>query len=127
MIANDIVPVGRLGTVLGIFPGAAPLLRALAGLEAEVRRLCLIWDVPAAPQVGEPDLSPKSDVLLLSGHLDPVTPTSWARRVAADLDGAILVESESWSHAPSLADPCAAGLVARFFDGSRPESGIAPC
>ncbi len=104
-----------------------PLLRAIAGLEAEVRRLCSIWNVPAAPQVGEPDSSPESDVLVLSGHLDPVTPTAWARRVAADLDGAILVESESWSHAPSLADPCAADLVARFLDGSRPESGIASC
>ena len=104
-----------------------PLLRAIAGLEAEVRRLCLIWNVPAAPQEGEPDSSPRSDVLVLSGHLDPVTPTAWARRVAADLDGAILVESESWSHAPSLAVPCAADLVARFLDGFRPESGLAPC
>ena len=104
-----------------------PLLQAIAGLEAEIRHLCLIWDVPAGPQFSESDSSPESDVLVLSGHLDPVTPTAWARRVAADLDGAILVESESWSHAPSLADPCAAELVARFLDGSRPKPGIISC
>ncbi len=104
-----------------------PLLRAIAGREAEVRRLCSIWDVPTAQPVEGSHPPTESDILVLSGHLDPVTPTAWARRVAADLDGTILIESESWSHAPSLADPCAAGLVARFLNGFRPESGLARC
>jgi pimeloyl-ACP methyl ester carboxylesterase len=119
----DVIPLNKADPTVE----TRPLLRAVAGLEAKVRQLCLIWDVPAAPQVGEPDSLPKSDVLVLSGHLDPITPSTWARRLAADLDGAILVESNSWSHAPSLADPCAENLVARFLDGSRPEPGIAPC
>ena len=106
---------------------ARPLLQAIGGLEAKVRHLCSIWSVPAVPQVTDPGSSSESDVLVLSGHLDPITPTPWARRVAADIRGTILLESEHWSHAPSLTDPCAAELVARFFDGFRPESGTANC
>lgn len=119
----DVLPHNKVNDPLE----TRPLLQAIAGLEVAVRELCSIWDVPAATAESGLDLPTGSDVLVLSGHLDPVTPTAWARKVVADLDGAILLESESWGHAPSFTDPCAANLVSRFFDGSRPEPGIVSC
>ena len=104
-----------------------PMTQAIAGVEAEVRILCALWNVPASKLSRPLSKGQDVDVLILSGLLDPVTPTSWAHRAAADLDGAVVVESATWSHVPSLADQCAADLVARFFSGYRPKSGFNPC
>ena len=104
-----------------------PLTQAIAGIEAEVRLLCSLWDVPASKLSSPVGEGGSVDVLILSGLLDPVTPTPWAYLAAADLDGAVVVESATWSHVPSLADQCAADLVARFFSGYRPNSGVNPC
>ena len=49
------------------------------------------------------------------------------REVADGLADAVLVESERWAHAPSMSDPCAAHLVARFLDGEPPPPGPARC
>ena len=104
-----------------------PLIQAIAGIEAEARLLCSLWNVPASRLPNPVSDGRDVDVLILSGLLDPVTPTPWAYLVAADLDGAVVVESATWSHVPSLADQCAADLVARFFSGYRPNSGVNPC
>ena len=104
-----------------------PLTQAIAGIEAEVRLLCSIWDVPASTLSSPAAEAQEVDVLILSGLLDPVTPTPWAYLAADNLDGAVVVESATWSHVPSLADQCAADLVARFFSGYRPKSSLNPC
>lgn len=97
----------------------------------DVRTLCALWDVePSSPATRR---AVRSDVpvLVLAGLLDPVTPVDWARHLvqeSSDLANAVLVTSEGWSHVPSMSDPCAADLVARFLhDGTRPEAGSVAC
>ena len=97
-----------------------PILDAVSGAVNEVGALCALWDVPASPR--SVDLATSSDVpvLILSGHLDPITPVEWARRLAAGLGNATLVEHREWTHVPSMSDPCAAHILAGFLGGDIP-------
>ena len=104
-----------------------PILDAVARGEVKVRALCAVWQVERSPDIVNWPMVSDVPTLILSGHLDPITPTAWARRLADRLGNAVLVESERWAHAPSMSDPCAAHLVARFLDGERPLSGFARC
>ena len=104
-----------------------PILDAVARGEVKVRALCAVWQVERSPDIVDWPVPSDVPTLILSGHLDPITPTAWARRLADSLGDAVLVESERWAHAPSMSDPCAAHLVARFLDGERPLSGFARC
>ena len=104
-----------------------PILDAVARGEVKVRALCAVWQVERSPDIVDWPVASDVPTLILSGHLDPITPTAWARRLADRLGNAVLVESERWAHAPSMSDPCAAHLVARFLDGERPLSGFARC
>ena len=104
-----------------------PILDAVARGEVKVRALCAVWQVERSPDIVNWPIVSDVPTLILSGHLDPITPTAWARRLADRLGNAVLVESERWAHAPSMSDPCAAHLVARFLDGERPLSGFARC
>ena len=104
-----------------------PLLDAVARGEVKGRALCAVWQVERSPDIVNWPMGSDVPTLILSGHLDPITPTAWARRLADRLGNAVLVESERWAHAPSMSDPCAAHLVARFLDGERPLSGFARC
>ena len=104
-----------------------PLLDAVARGEVKVRALCAVWQVERSPDIVNWPMVSDVPTLILSGHLDPITPTAWARRLADRLGNAVLVESERWAHAPSMSDPCAAHLVARFLDGERPLPGLARC
>ena len=104
-----------------------PLLDAVARGEIGVRALCAVWQVERSPDIVDWPVASDVPTLILSGHLDPITPTAWARRLADGLADAVLVESERWAHAPSMSDPCAAHLVARFLDGEPPPPGPARC
>ncbi|MCH2419521.1 MAG: alpha/beta hydrolase [Acidimicrobiales bacterium] len=104
-----------------------PLLDAVARGEVKVRALCAVWQVERSPDIVDWPVPSDVPTLILSGHLDPITPIAWARRLADRLGDAVLVESERWAHAPSMSDPCAAHLVARFLDGERPLPGFARC
>ncbi len=104
-----------------------PLLNAVARWEVGVRALCAVWQVEPSPDIANWPVISDVPTLILSGHLDPITPTAWARWLADGLTDAVLVESERWSHAPSMSDPCAVHLMARFLDGERPLPGLARC
>ena len=97
-----------------------PILDAVSGAVNEVRALCAMWDVPASPRIIDLAVSSDVPVLILSGHLDPITPVAWARRLADGLGNATLVEHRGWIHVPSMSDACAAHLVAKFLDGETP-------
>ncbi len=97
-----------------------PILDAVSGAVNEVRALCAMWDVPASPRIIDLAVSSDVPVLILSGHLDPITPVAWARRLADGLENATLVEHRGWTHVPSMSDACAAHIVAGFLDGETP-------
>ena len=94
-----------------------PILDAVSGAATDVRALCALWDVPASHRTVDLAVSSDAPVLILSGHLDPITPVAWARRLADSLGHATLVESHGWTHVPSMSDACAAHIVAGFLDG----------
>jgi pimeloyl-ACP methyl ester carboxylesterase len=97
-----------------------PILDAVSGAVDEVRALCAMWDVPTSPRIIDLAVSSDVPVLILSGHLDPITPVAWARRLADGLGNATLVEHLGWTHVPSMSDACAAHIVAGFLDGETP-------
>jgi len=97
-----------------------PILDAVSGAVNEVRALCAMWDVPASPRIIDLAVSSDVPVLILSGHLDPITPVAWARRLADGLGNATLVEHRGWTHVPSMSNACAAHIVAGFLDGETP-------
>lgn len=104
---------------------------AVRGRWLDVRTLCAMWDVAPSPAATRTAVRSDVPVLVLAGLLDPVTPVGWARHLVRETSGladAVLVTSEGWSHVPSMSDPCAAELVARFLDdGTRPEAGSVAC
>lgn len=96
--------------------------RAVQKRWIHVRALCAIWNVPWSNP--ETRLASNSTVpaLVLSGRLDPITPTAWGHHVATSLSNAVLVTSGTWGHTPSMWNPCAMSLVADFFKtGDRPK------
>jgi pimeloyl-ACP methyl ester carboxylesterase len=97
----------------------------------DVRTLCALWDVDPSSKTTRRAVRSDVPVLVLAGLLDPVTPVGWARHLVRETGGladAVLVTSEGWSHVPSMSDPCAADLVARFLDdGTRPDAGSVAC
>ena len=97
-----------------------PILDAVSGAMNEVRALCALWDVPASPRIIDLAVTSDVPVLILSGHLDPITPVAWARRLADGLGNSTLVEHRGWTHVPSMSDACAAHIVAGFLDGGTP-------
>ena len=97
-----------------------PILDAVSGAMNDVRALCALWDVPASPRIIDLAVTSDVPVLILSGHLDPITPVAWARRLADGLGNATLVEHRGWTHVPSMSDACAAHIVAGFLDGGTP-------
>jgi pimeloyl-ACP methyl ester carboxylesterase len=81
------------------------------------KRACAIWPHgPADAAAAEPV---RADVpaLLISGALDPVTPSSYAAAVARTLSQSTHVVVSNVAHVP--ANPCVHGMVAGFLkDGS---------
>lgn len=59
----------------------------------------------------------KSDIptLVLSGQLDPNTPTPWARGLLPNLSRAFVVEFPGLSHVPGFT-PCGSSIINRFFN-----------
>jgi hypothetical protein len=99
------------------------LAAAVAGAGTDVQALCRIWEVSPSSATADQPVYSEVDVLLLTGRLDPVTPTAWAGATAEHLPNALLVGSDRWTHGPSLSDTCAEGLVAAFLNGLRPDHG----
>jgi len=112
----------------GAEPWHEPVADAAAGRWIDVRTLCALWDVPASDPSTRLPADSDVPVLVLTGLLDPVTPAAWGRHVADHLGDATVVESGTWTHVPSMSDPCAAALVVEFLDlGRRLASGAADC
>ena len=78
--------------------------------------ICDAWGVPHADAAGLGPVWSDVPTLLVAGELDPITPPANARRVAATLSRATVVEARGLSHGPSVATPCTRDLVVRFFD-----------
>lgn len=77
-------------------------------------KACREWKIALLPR--EVLLPVKSDVpvLLLSGAFDPITPPSFAARVAETLPRARSVVFPAGSHGQAFLDPCANSLIQAF-------------
>lgn len=105
-----------------------PIHRAEHGRWTALRARCAAWDVPPSPHATRQPVRSTVPTLILTGRMDPITPTIWARSAARHLDDPTLVASPAWTHAPSTWDPCAAHLVARFLaTGERPAGPVPDC
>lgn len=118
VLCRDIVPRGRLEAVAAANLGALPAVRrAIAPSQEAFFGVCERWGTV-------PDSSSRRAVvsaiptLILSGALDPVTPTSYARAVARGLSRATLVEFPGGGHgqvAPTASGECAVAIMAAFL------------
>lgn len=77
---------------------------------------CAIWDVPPRGIVENQPVTSGLPVLLISGGFDPITPPSYADRVASSLSNATSFVFEGASHSPGLGDACGRRLVADFLE-----------
>ena len=105
------------------------LASALSERERVLQEICKIW-INVSPPSNEPSVNPKSfdtKALILSGSLDPITPSEWAVKTKEILPNAILVIRDEWTHAPSLSDPCAKELVSHFFSTGHLKSNTSSC
>ncbi|MDP6964975.1 MAG: alpha/beta fold hydrolase [Acidimicrobiales bacterium] len=110
-----------------IEPYSTPLASALSEREAVLQEICAIW-TPGENLAREyfPQ-SFKTETLILSGLLDPITPASWSLKTEEILPNSILMQRKNWTHAPSLNDTCAKELVYKFFNGDRWSAEKPPC
>jgi pimeloyl-ACP methyl ester carboxylesterase len=80
---------------------------------------CEVWDVPAAPPSVRAPVTSDVPVLILSGGLDPITPTRWAQEAASSLDSSRLVVVLGAGHDVVHWEPaCATKLIRGFLDST---------
>ena len=102
--------------------------RAEHGRWSQLRARCAAWKIPSSEPVTRTPVRSAVPTLILAGGLDPLTPVRWAEAAARHLEDVEMVVSARWTHAPSTWNPCAAHLIARFFDsGERPSGGSTDC
>ena len=78
--------------------------------------LCQGWGVePAAPIENEAVVS-DVPALIVSGELDPITPTRWARAAAEHLSNSFFYVFPGFGHGVTRKSECALGLLLEFFD-----------
>lgn len=92
------------------------IVAAEAGDPQELLQLCKMWDVDPLPhQVDEPVIS-DLPVLLLSGEFDPVTPPSYATRVAKTLSHGYQVVFPTGSHGAAFDGECQDSIILAFLE-----------
>ncbi|MFC7450049.1 alpha/beta hydrolase [Rhodococcus daqingensis] len=100
------------------FPAFPDSVRAHAPQLPFLREACTVWDVPQAPasirSVTESDIP----TLALSGSFDGQTGAQWGSYVAQNLSQATVVSVPGVAHG-IYTDPCAARVVASFYDDPR--------
>jgi hypothetical protein len=78
--------------------------------------LCRIWDVDPLPGIVNQPVSSDIPSLLLSGRYDPITPPSFAARVAESLPNAYQVVDPVGSHGVAFVDACINQLIGDFLE-----------
>ena len=106
---------------------STPLASALSKREEVLQGICAIWTPDENLTKKHFPQSFETETLILSGLLDPITPTSWSLKTEEILPNSILIQRENWTHAPSLNDSCAKELVHKFFNGDRWSVEKLPC
>lgn len=76
---------------------------------------CLRWPDRHGPRQPTGGPFPDVPVLVLSGELDPNTPTSAGRRVARRFRRASVVEVPNAGHVPEQFEPCAGAIEVGFL------------
>lgn len=102
------------------YAGLAP--RIAEGGRAGARGMletCREWKIELLPREVLEPVKSEIPTLLLSGNYDPITPPSFAVRVAETLGSAHLVSFPGGSHGQAFGEECATGIIRRFLD--RPE------
>jgi hypothetical protein len=76
---------------------------------------CRIWGAGRAGPEEDQPVSSTVPTLLLSGGFDPITPTAWARQVAATLPHSTLVTFPTLGHGIALSPGCPQDIVGAFL------------
>ncbi len=106
---------------------ATAIASALSEKEKVLQEICRIW-TPETNGSTKPQFdSFNKHSLILTGSLDPITPSEWALKTKEILPDAILINRNDWTHAPSLSNSCAKRLVSDFLTGKRLNPEDLPC
>ena len=86
-------------------------------------RWCDGWPTAPLPPAFRTPLRSSIPALLLTGDLDPITPPTYAERVAVNLDRSNVLRLPNRSH--SDVDSCVAGIIEEFIvsGGTKPNAG----
>lgn len=85
----------------------------------DLRKSCEHWHQGELPADYREPVSADVPTLLLSGEIDPVTPSRWAEHAAQTLPNARTVTVPGAGHGVIVL-PCVAGMVDRFMDTADP-------
>jgi pimeloyl-ACP methyl ester carboxylesterase len=81
----------------------------------DVRAECRAWPAATLPDAYHEPVSSDAPSLLLSGHLDPITPPSWGDEVASHLSRSRHVVVPGAGHGTTTLG-CVPGLIAEFLE-----------
>ncbi len=113
-------------------PAGYPALADRMGRDAPVFGPLLAWDLlgcavwPVSPtRIPAPVSDPGAPPVLVVGTTgDPVTPYSWARSLAGELTGGVLLTWSGRSHVAEFYSPCVRSAVQSYLiDGVTPSAG----
>jgi pimeloyl-ACP methyl ester carboxylesterase len=80
--------------------------------------VCALWDVPPADLLENKPVFSSIPTIIFSGGFDPITPPSWAKKVARSLSAAFFYEFPTMSHGVVRSDPCALQMALSFLENS---------
>ncbi|MDX9993424.1 MAG: alpha/beta fold hydrolase [Anaerolineales bacterium] len=86
------------------------------GNSESILQTCRTWGVPALPAEANQPVFSDVPTLLLSGGFDPVTPSSNADRVAANLSQSYRITFPWGAHGQLFSNACADQIVQDFWD-----------
>ncbi|MFI9506901.1 alpha/beta hydrolase [Nocardia sp. NPDC052566] len=102
----------------------SPTLRAHFAWAAGT--VCSGWPIAAPNPPHRPAVEGAPPILIVNGKHDPATPHEWARAVAANTSGAILLTYDGWGHGAYDRTPCTITAVDTYIT-SRTVPAVTNC
>jgi pimeloyl-ACP methyl ester carboxylesterase len=117
VLCSDEGSFTSLETVLENNAAVQPAIAAYANMDAELTyRICEVWGAKVADPVENQPVVSDVPALILSGEYDPVTPPSYGRQAADNLENAQFIEFPGLGHFVFPEGRCPQDIVGEFLD-----------
>ena len=114
----------EFGTLAKRLSGVSPHFGALAAYNDLP---CAFWPTPAVRQPGRVTGAGAPPIVVVGTSYDPATPMSWAKSLAGQLDGAVLVTHRGDGHTAYAASGCVRDLITKYLVTAKPPRAGTVC